>query len=360
MKSLIRISNPKYGIQEQFAVWKVLKTGKLNFGEKGLEYERKFANFIGVPLAIAVSSATSGLQLCLSAYEIGEGDEVIVPGLSFAATANVVALQGATPIFADIDPLTFNINVNEIEMKITSRTRAIIVVHLFGLPANMKLIKELANRHNLIVIEDAAQAHGAGIYKDKVGSFGDVAVFSFYNSKNMSTGEGGMITTSNIDIAHKIKILRNQGMSAQYDYVKVGHNARLTDIQSAIGICQLKSLNQANIKRRRNADFYANNLVGVQTQIVPQGYFHVYHQYSILINSEIREGFMDSLRNSGIETRIYYPKPLNEVGIYKSEIYLPICNKVSKEIVSIPVHDGLTKAELKKIAETINKVLKNL
>ena len=360
MKTSIRIANPKFGIQEQIAVWKVLKSGKLSFGEKGLEFEEKFSKFIGVPHGIAVSSATSGLHLCLAAHEIKKGDQVIVPGFSFAATANVVSLQGATPIFADIDPLTLNIDVNEIEEKITRRTRAIIVVHLYGLPANMKQIQVLAKKYGLIVIEDAAQAHGASIEGRMVGTFGDAAVFSFYNSKNMSTGEGGMITTGKSEVANKLRILRNQGMESQYNYVEVGHNARLTDLQSAIGICQLKGLSQANMKRKKNADFYNRTLNYLVTQQVPSGHNHVYHQYSIRINSEIRKEFMSSLENLGIETRIYYPKPLNEIDIYKSNTYLPVCSKVSREIVSIPVHNGLTNRQLKRIASTVNQVTKHL
>jgi dTDP-4-amino-4,6-dideoxygalactose transaminase len=360
MKSVIRISSPKFGIQEQIAVWKVLKSGKLSFGEKGLEFEDNFSKFIGVQYAIAVSSATSGLHLCLAAHEIKKGDEVIVPGFSFAATANVVALQGATPIFADIDPLTLNIDVNEIEEKITRRTRAIIVVHLYGLPANMKQIQVLAKKYGLIVIEDAAQAHGASIEGRMIGTFGDAAVFSFYNSKNMSTGEGGMITTSKPEIADKLKVLRNQGMESQYNYVEVGHNARLTDLQSAIGICQLKGLNQANAKRKKNADFYNRNLTNVLTQQVPLGHVHVYHQYSIRINSELRMDFMSSLSNLGIETRIYYPKPLSEIEIYKSKTYLPVCSKVSGEVVSIPVHSRLSKAQVRRISSSINQVIKRL
>jgi perosamine synthetase len=360
MKTEIKISNPKFGIREQIAVWKVLKSGKLSFGERGLEFEGNFSKFIGAPHAIAVSSATSGLHLCLAAHQIKNGDEVLVPGFSFAATANVVALQGATPIFVDIDLLTFNIDINKIEEKISQRTRAIVVVHLFGLPANMQQIQILAKKHGLIVIEDAAQAHGASIEGRMVGTFGDAAVFSFYNSKNMSTGEGGMITTSNAEVANKLRVLRNQGMESQYNYVEVGHNARLTDLQSAIGICQLKGLSQSNIKRKKNADFYNRTLNNVVTQQVPSGHNHVYHQYSIRINSELRKEFMSSLEDSGIETRIYYPKPLNEIDIYKSNTYLPVCSKLSREIVSIPVHSGLTGGQLKRIASTINQTMKRL
>jgi dTDP-4-amino-4,6-dideoxygalactose transaminase len=224
----------------------------------------------------------------------------------------------------------------------------------------MQQIQILARKHGLIVIEDAAQAHGASIEGRMVGTFGDAAVFSFYNSKNMSTGEGGMITTSNTEVANKLRVLRNQGMESQYNYVEVGHNARLTDLQSAIGICQLKGLSQGNTKRKKNADFYNRTLNNVVTQQVPSGHNHVYHQYSIRIKSELRKEFMSSLEDSGIETRIYYPKPLNEIDIYNSNTYLPACSKLSREIVSIPVHSGLTGGQLKRIASTINQTMKHL
>jgi perosamine synthetase len=242
MTTIIPAAKPLIGVEEREAVDRVLQSGMLAQGPEVAAFETEFSAIVGNRHCVAVNSGTSGLHMALEAIGMDTGDEVIVPSFTFAATANSVALTGATPVFVDIDPKTFNIDPKAIEAAITPRTKAIQPVHLYGQPASMKEIMDIAKRHNLLVVEDAAQAHMASFDGVPVGAIGDAGIFSFYPTKNMTSGEGGMITTASDEIARQSRLLRNQGMEKRYENEIVGFNTRMTDIHAAIGRVQLRKL----------------------------------------------------------------------------------------------------------------------
>jgi dTDP-4-amino-4,6-dideoxygalactose transaminase len=287
------------------------------------------------------------------ALGITKGDEVIVPSFTFAATANVVALVGATPVFVDIDPRTFNVNPELILEEVNSKTKAIIVVHLFGLPANMKRISQIAKENSLLIIEDAAQAHMAKIGEDFVGTFGDAAAFSFYPTKNMTSAEGGMVVLSNSNDARTCRLLRNQGMEVRYQNEIVGYNLRMTDIHASIGRIQLKKLNRMTDKRIANAEYLTNRLESNSTPFVPEGYVHVYHQYTLRVEKE-REEFSKYLLSNGIDNGVYYPTPVHKLPSFNGSYQLAETEKASKEVLSLPVHPGLRKRDLDRIIRIFN------
>jgi len=355
----ILLAKPKIGMRDQVAVVKVLRSGKIAQGPKVLEFEEKFSKLVGGRFCIAVNSGTSASLLSLIALGIGPGDEVIVPSFTFAATANSVALTGATPVFVDIDLDTFNINVESIRRAITPATKAIHVVHLYGLPANMVEIKHLAKAHNLLIVEDAAQAHLASIEAKPVGTFGDAAAFSFYPTKNMTTGEGGMIVVSDPSIAREIRMLRNQGMEQRYQNEIVGYNMRMTDISAAIGICQLAKLQSWTEKRIRNAEYLSRNIVGCKVPSVPDGYVHAFHQYTVRISSN-RDQVVESLRKVEIESGVYYPTPVHQLKSFAKLIDLPNTEKSCHEVLSLPVHPGLSKKDLNRVVTEINQAIEKL
>ncbi|HDI02675.1 MAG TPA: DegT/DnrJ/EryC1/StrS family aminotransferase [Candidatus Aenigmarchaeota archaeon] len=356
---MIRIASPMIGEEEKKAVMEVLESGMLVQGPRVKELEEKFAEYIGTKYAVATSSGTSALHLALLALGIGPGDEVITTPFSFIATANSILFCGAKPVFVDIDPKTFNIDPNKIEEKITNKTKAILPVHLYGHPAEMKPILEIAREHGLKVLEDCAQAHGAEYRGKRVGSFGDCAAFSFYATKNMITGEGGMITTNDEEIAEKIRKLRNHGQSKTYEHETLGFNLRMTDIQAAIGLVQLKKLDKLNAKRAENAEFLTSELKDlVQTPYVSPGVKHVFHQYTIKVNN--RDSLLKKLNDSGIGARVYYPKPIHKQPLYQKMGYrdsLPVAEKVSSMVISLPIHPALTEDDLNLIVDTIKSGL---
>jgi dTDP-4-amino-4,6-dideoxygalactose transaminase len=360
---MIPISKPLFSKKEEKAVIKVLRSGILTQGKLVEIFEKKFAEYIGTKYAIATSSGTTALHIALLAHGIGTGDEVITTPFSFIASSNAILYCGAKPVFVDISEEDFNINPDLIEEKITKKTKAILVVHLYGNPARMDKIMKIAKKHNLVVIEDACQAHGASIKNKKVGSFG-TGCFSFYPTKNMTTGEGGMITTNSKEIYEKAKLLRNHGMKLRYHHEILGFNFRMTEIAAAIGIEQLKKLDFFNEKRIKNAEFYNKNIKkeGIILPKVRKNYKHVFHQYTLRITekcTKTREEIMEILKKEGIQTSIYYPLP-----IYKQKPYLdlgfneelPVTERLCKEVLSIPVHPALTKKDLVKIVNLINSL----
>ena len=357
MKS-IPISNPQIGRGEIRAVTKVLKSKNLSQGPVVSDFEKNFSKYVEDRYCIAVNSGTSALHLSLLAFDIKKGDEVIIPSFTFAATANVVALVGATPVFVDIDPESFNIDTSIIEPLITKKTRAIIVVHLFGLPAVMTKIKTLADKYKLIVIEDSAQAHLASINNKYVGTFGDAAAFSFYPTKNMTSGEGGMIVVADKQAERICRLLRNQGMETKYMNEIPGYNLRMTDIQAAIGICQLKKLEQFNEARVKNADFLSTNIKSSQVKLpfVPTGFKHVFHQYTVRIKQN-RDVVSKFLSESGIGNGVYYPIPVHKLKTFNLNLNLPESELASKEVLSLPVRPGLSRKQLKKIVSVFNKAI---
>ncbi len=358
---MIPISKPVIGEEEIRAVVNVLKSGMIAHGKVVEEFEKKFSRFIGAKYGIAVSNGTSALDIALKACGIKEGDEVITTPFTFIASANAILFQRAKPVFADIEEDSYNINPDDILEKLTPKTKAIVAVHLFGQPCDVKAILEICEDHNLILIEDCAQAHGAEFDGKKVGSFG-VGCFSFYATKNMTTGEGGMITCNDESLAETCKLLRSHGERRKYHHEVLGHNMRLTNLQAAIGLAQLEKLEWMNEKRRENAEFY-NKKIKVEGLRKPKEKYgkHVYHQYVLYIDDDFpmsRDEFSKYLSERGVGNAIHYPKPVYLQPLYKKLGYekgiCPVAEEVAKRVISIPVHPLLKKEELKYIVEVVN------
>lgn len=358
---MIKISMPLLDEKEERAVIEVLRSEQLAQGEKVSLFEQKFAQFIGTKYAIATSSGTTALHLALLALGIRKGDEIITTPFSFIASTTSILFTGAKPVFVDIDPNTFNIDTNLIEKRINPKTRAILPVHLFGLPANMEKIIKIAKKYHLFVLEDAAQAHGAKIGNQRVGNFGDLGAFSFYPTKNMTTGEGGMVTTNNEKLADKIKLLRSHGMKMKYHNDVLGFNFRMTEIEAAIGLEQLKKLPTFNNSRINNAEFLNVQLADIYEIVIPfipKGYTHVFHQYTILVKEGNRDELAGYLGQNGVETAIYYPIPIHRQKFIQKiypKLHLENVERVANQALSIPVHASVKKEDLEKIISLIKK-----
>ena len=353
---MIPAAKPLVGDEERAAVDRVLRSGMMAQGPEVAAFEEEFSKYVGGRKCVAVNSGTSGLHMALVAAGIKAGDEVIVPSFTFAATANSVALTGATPIFVDIDPKTFNIDPAAIEAAITPRTKGIQPVHLYGLPAQMDVINEIACKHNILVFEDAAQAHLATLNGQYVGSFGYAATFSFYPTKNMTSGEGGMIACANDEMTRMCKLLRNQGMEKRYENEVVGFNTRMTDIHAAIGREQLKKIEGWTKQRQANAKFLDENLKGVVVPYVTPGASHVYHQYTIRIVGHDRDKFAAEMTKRGVGNGVYYPIPVHQLQSFGLKFDLPNTTSACNEVLSIPVHPALTQGELETVVEVINSI----
>lgn len=356
MSTMIPAAKPLIGEEEREAVDRVLQSGMLAQGPEVAAFEKEFSAIVAGRHCIAVNSGTSGLHMALEAIGMDTGDEVIVPSFTFAATANSVALTGATPVFVDIDPRTFNIDPAAIEAAITPRTKAIQPVHLYGQPAAMKEIMDIARRHNLLVVEDAAQAHMASLDGTPVGAFGDAGVFSFYPTKNMTSGEGGMITTASDEIARQSRLLRNQGMEKRYENEIVGFNTRMTDIHAAIGRVQLRKLAKWTEQRQANAKFLNEHLTGVVVPYVAPGAVHVYHQYTIRVVGHDRDAFGAEMTKRGVGNGVYYPIPVHRLPSFGLTFDLPNTTSAANEVLSIPVHPALSQSDLETIVSVINSI----
>ena len=357
---MINIAAPSIGKEEIRAVTQVLKSGSITKGEKVAELESKFASYIGAKHAVSCSSGTAALMVGLEALGIKEGDEVITTPFTFIATSNAILYNRARPVFADIDERTFNIDPAKIESCITDKTKAVIVVHLYGQPCEMKKIRDICKKRGVMLIEDCAQAHGAEYMGKKVGTFGDLSAFSFYATKNMVTGEGGMILTDNDAVAEKAAVIINQGQMGKYDHVMIGYNNRMTNIEAAIGVEQLKKLEMLTEKRIRNASYLTKKLEGagwLQTPYVKKGVRHVWHQYTVKVAGGVRDDFMSYLNKNGVGARVYYPKPSYMQPAYEflgcREGTCPVSEAVSKQVVSLPVHPMLKKDDLNCIVESV-------
>lgn len=356
---MIPVAKPLLGAEEKQAVSAVLDSGMLASGPITEEFEKRFSQYVGTKYAIATSSGTTALHLALLSVGIGSGDEVIVPAFSFIATANAPLFCEAKPVFCDVDPKTFNIDSQKIKALITKKTKAILPVHLYGQSADMRPIQELAEQHGLHVIGDACQAHGA-VYDGKmVGSLGEVETFSFYPTKNMTTGEGGMVTTNNDMIAEKVLSLRNHGREKTkwgYEHGCLGYNYRMTDIAAAIGLEQLKKLPKFNEMRRKNAQYFNNNLHGVEIPYVLPNTQHAYHQYTV--KSIQRDLLIQELKKNEIGFGIYYPQPLHFYKHLKQYAHtdLKISERLGAEVLSLPIHPALTPSDLERIVEVVNGV----
>lgn len=357
---MINIAQPLIGEEEKRAVLEVLDSGMLAQGPRVKAFEEAFAEMCGVMHAVATTSGTTALHTTLLSHEIGVGDEVITSPFTFIASANSILFVGARPVFVDIDPVTFNIDPNLIEDAITPRTKAIMPVHLFGLCCDMQPILEIAAKHNLIVIEDGCQSHGA-TYKDrKVGSFG-TGTFSLYPTKNITSAEGGMITTNDSKIAESCRVIRQHGMRRRYYHDELGFNFRMTDVHAAIGLEQLKKLDTFNRKRGENASYLSNHLHGVITPRVPPEHTHVYHQYTIRVPDGRRDALQANLQERGIGSGVYYPVPIHQQTYYMNDLgyrqSLPEAERAAGEVLSLPVHPALSNNDLETIVAAVNEFM---
>ena len=353
---MIILSKPEIGAEEIAAVTEVLESGMLAGGSRVQMFEEQFARLCGTQHAVAVGSGTAALHLGLLAMGIGPGDEVIVPSFTFAASANSIRMAGATPVFADIDSVDYTIHAELIEPLITPATRAIMPVHLYGQMAPMTPIEELANRHGIEIVEDAAQAHLAESQGRPAGSWGKAGCFSFYPTKNMTTGEGGMITTDDYEVAERARWLRNQGMAERYVHRTIGLNERMTEMEAAIGLVQLGKLNRWTERRRAIAEIYRERLdPSLNLPVERPDAKHVYHQYTIAPND--RDRVRAALRSAEIGHDVYYPLATHQQEPYVGPAYdLPVTEKCVDRVVSIPVRPGLTDDEIEKIVATLNGV----
>ncbi|MDR7185335.1 dTDP-4-amino-4,6-dideoxygalactose transaminase [Microbacterium trichothecenolyticum] len=360
MSNFIPAAKPLIGADERAAVDRVMQSGMVAQGPEVAAFEAEFADhFVAGRPVVAVNSGTAGLHLGLLAAGIGPGDEVIVPSFTFAATGNSVALTGATPVFVDIEPETFSLDPAAVEAAITPRTKGIMPVHLYGHPARMVELSEIASRHGVALFEDAAQAHGASLDGRAVGTFGDFAMFSLYPTKNMTSGEGGMVAVADEILARRVRLLRNQGMERQYENEVVGFNARMTDIHAAIGRVQLRKVDAWTQTRRDNAAFLDQNLSGVVVPAVAPGAVHVYHQYTIRVSDD-RDGFVRALKDEHqIGSGVYYPIPnhrLPSLAPYAPGLDLSETERAAAEVLSLPVHPSLSAGDLERIAGAVNSL----
>ncbi len=355
---MLPAARPEIGFRERRAVNRVMKSGMLAQGPEVAAFEREFSAHVAGRESVAVNSGTSALHMAFLAAGIGPGDEVIVPSFSFAATANSVALAGATPIFVDIEIDHFNADPAAVEAAITSRTRAIMPVHLYGHPADLRALSPIAEKHDLMLFEDAAQAHLASVDNVPVGAWGIAASFSFYPTKNMTSGEGGMVTTPSPEIARAIRVLRNQGMERRYENEVVGFNTRMTDIHAAIGRVQLTKLPAWTAKRQQNAAFLSENLRGVVVPPTAPGAVHVFHQYTVRVVDHDREAFAQELAKRGVGTGVYYPTPIHRLPSFAQSLDLPTTELAASQVLSLPVYPSLTRRELESIVTAVNAVAK--
>src|SRR3989338_3923088 len=365
---MMPIAKPYIGKEEIKAVSEVLKSGIIAQGPKVRELEEKFAKLCGTKYAVAVNSGTAALHTALHVTGIKQGDEVITTPFTFIATANTILMQQAKPVFVDVDEDTFNIDANKIKEKISEKTKAIITVDLYGLLCDYNETGKIAKNNSIVVIEDACQAVNAEQNGRKAGNFGDIAAFSFYGTKNITCGEGGMITTNSKEYAENAKLFRQHGRSnmTSYEYEGLGYNYRATDISAAILLEQLKKISVITKKRTENAEYLSRNLEkikGIKVHDAKNDGSHVFHQYTIRVLENFklsRDELNEHLNKKGIGTGIYYPKPLHLLPHFKKFGYkegdFPIAEKLSSQVISLPVHPHLAKEQLDYIIDVFKEL----
>jgi perosamine synthetase len=359
-QAFIPIARPLLGTDEVEAVCAVLTSGNLAQGAVVAEFEEAFAAQCGVRYAVAVTNGTLALHAALLAYGIGPGDEVITSPFTFIASANTIRATGATPVFVDIDPETFTIDPDAVQAAVTPRTAAILPIHLFGHAAAMPRLMEIAERHGLAIVEDACQAHGATIDGIPVGGYG-AGCFSFYPTKNITSGEGGMVTTNDPAIADAVRLFRHHGMRRRYYHEAFGLNYRMTDLLAAVGLSQLKHLEAWNAQRQRHAERLTRGLYDTRLRlpIIRCGYSHVFHQYTVRIWQD-RDGVRERLKTQGIGSEIYYPLPVHQQEIYAgpyADGAFPESERAAREVLSLPVHPSLTDDEIDRIIIAMGNAL---
>jgi len=363
---MIRLSIPSIGHQEERAVQSVLRSGFLVQGKAVARFEEAMAGYLKVPHAVAVSSGTSALHLALLAHDIGPGDEVIIPDYTFPATANVIELTGAKPVLVDIGPLTFNMDPKLIESRITKKTKAIMPVHLFGQSADLAPVMRIARKYKLLVIEDAACVLGAEYKGRKCGTIGDIGCFSFHPRKVITTGEGGVVVTHHQKTADRLRALRNHGISYKdnkIDFVMAGFNYRMTEIQAAIGLAQMKKIKSLIRSHQRVARLYdaqLSSLKWVKTPYTLPGNTHVFQSYIIQTPKSMnRDKLIHHLRQNGVETN-FGTYALHKLAFYKNKYRLkdsqfPVTEEVFQTSIALPVFEHLSVYQIRKIAATLRK-----
>jgi perosamine synthetase len=365
---MIKIVQPTIKEEEMQAIEKVLKTGMIAQGPMVAEFEKKFADFCGTKYAVAVNSGTAALHCALYASGINKEGEVITTPFTFVASANSIIMQDANPVFVDILPETFNIDPAKIEEKVTEKTKAILPIDLYGQIYDVEAVNKIAEKYKLKIIEDACQAHGAEYNNKKAGTFGEMGCFSFYATKNMTTGEGGMMVTNSEEYAELARRFRHHGQSekTRYQYFDLGFNYRMTDIAAAIGIEQLKKIDNFNKKRMENAQMLTEGLKDINGLITPtikKDYKHVFHQYTVRVTGEFkitRDELAQRLKEKGIGSSIFYPKPLHlhphfeKLGYKKGDF--PVAEKLSEEVLSLPVHPLVSEENIRFIVKTIKEI----
>jgi len=358
---VIPIARPQMGEEEKQRVWDAMASGMLAQGPRVAEFEERFAAMVGVPHAVATSSGTTALHLALLGYGIGPGDEVITVPFTFFASATSVLHTGARPVLVDVRDDDFTMDADLVEAAISPCTRAIMPVSLYGQPADLPALADIAERHGLAVVEDAAQAHGAAIGDRRSGSWG-AGAFSFYPTTNMTTGEGGMVTTADAELAERMRLLREHGMKIRYHHDIVGYNFRMTDLAAAIGLAQLPKLADFNDRRRAIAARYDAELRGVITPVVRPGVTHVYHQYTIRVAG--RDAFAERLKERGVGSAIYYPIPVHRqkpfLALGHGDERYPVTERLTEQVLSIPVHPSLTDDEVATVIGAVNETAAEL
>lgn len=367
---MIPINLPKIGEEEIKAVVEVMKTGilttGLGAGPKVSEFEKKYAEFADAKHAIAVNTGTAALHAALMAVGLKAGDEVILPAFTFVATAEAVVLAGGKPVFADIDPVTYTLSPEAVKRAITQKTRAIIPVDLYGLPADTKAIKEIAATHNIAVVEDCAQSHGATYEGKPAGAYADVACWSLYAAKNIGTGEGGAVTTDSDELAEKVKMVRTHGEKTKYNSLMLGTNYRMTEIQAAIGIVQLSRLPEFFAARSRNAQRMTQKLKTCEKLTLPPKLSNrtpSWYLYTVRINNaeaEKRNNIIKQMHEKGFGAEAYYPIPINKMPYYREnfgDFNLPETDRAAKQVISLPIHPGVTEEQVDAIAEALLSLL---
>jgi perosamine synthetase len=362
----IPIAKPVLGKEEVEAVRKVFESGILVQGERIRLFEEEFAEYIGVEHAVAVANGTLALDAALKALGIGPGDEVVTSAFSFVASGNCVLFQAAKPVFADINPRSFNIDPSDVAEKITPQTKAIIPVHLFGQPAEMGALKEIAEDYRVALVEDAAQAHGAEVKGRKAGGLGDIGCFSLYATKNMTTGEGGVITTNNGELAKKTRLIINHGDTGKYNHTVLGYNYRMNEASAAVGSVQLKKLDKLNEKRRMNAKALTDGIKkisGLTPPHVNDDVKHVFCQYVVRVEEDFplsRDKLSEQLRERGVGAAVHYPTPIYRQPLYRGLGYektiCQVAEDVCKRVLSLPVHPSVTEEDIKYIVDVLKEV----
>ena len=362
---MIPINKPKIGEEEIEAVVKVMKSGVLTSGLGAgpmvTQFEKKFAQFAQTKYAVAVNTGTAALHSAIVAAGVNHGDEVILPSFTFVATAEAVAMAGGKPIFTDIDPETYNLSPVAVEKAITKKTKAILPVDLYGLSADIKPIREIAAKYSLSLVEDAAQAHGATYDSQPAGGLADIACWSLYASKNMTTGEGGIIATDNDEKAETTRLIRTHGEKVKYASVILGHNYRMSEIQAAIGLVQLEKLPSFIAKRRKNARRLTKVLAKAERLQLPReskDRQHSWYLYTVKLKDctqNERNKVVEGLRKRGIGAEVYYINPVHTMPYYRESFgsrKLPETERVAKQVFSLPVHPEVTADQIDYIGET--------